>query len=79
VVPTPPPRTGADHDDGHLISFCAPFNISGQPALSVPGAVVDGLPIGVQLVAAHGREDVLIRLGAQLEEETGWLHRHPPV
>lgn len=78
VVPVPPPRTGADHDDAHLITFCAPFNISGQPAMSVPGAVVDGLPIGVQLVAAHGREDVLIRLAAQLEEATGWLDRRPP-
>lgn len=78
VVPVPPPRTGADHDDAHLISFCAPFNISGQPAMSVPGAVVGGLPIGVQLVAAHGREDILIRLAAQLEEVTGWLDRRPP-
>ena len=78
VVPTPPPRTGADHDDAHLISFCAPFNISGQPAMSVPGAVVDGLPIGVQLVAAHGREDLLIRLAAELEQVTGWLDRRPP-
>lgn len=78
VVPVPPPRTGADHDDAALIGFCVPFNISGQPAISVPGAVVDGLPIGVQLVAAHGREDVLIRLAAQLEEITGWLDRWPP-
>jgi amidase len=78
VVPVPPPRTGDDHDDVHLISFCAPFNISGQPAMAVPGAVVDGLPIGVQLVAAHGRDDVLIRVAAQLEEATGWLDRWPP-
>jgi amidase len=78
VVPVPPPLTGGEHDDAHLISCCAPFNLSGQPAISVPGAVVDGLPIGVQLVAAHGREDVLIRLAAQLEEVTGWLDRHPP-
>ena len=78
VVPVPPPRTGDDHDDAALIAFCVPFNISGQPAISVPGAVVDGLPIGVQLVAAHGREDVLIRLAAQLEAVTGWLDRWPP-
>ena len=78
VVPVPPPRTGDAHDDAHLISFCAPFNISGQPAISIPGAVVEGLPIGVQLVAAHGREDVLIRVAAQLETATGWLDRHPP-
>lgn len=78
VVPVPPPRTGADHDDVMLITYAAPFNISGQPAMAVPGAVHDGLPIGVQLVAAHGREDVLIRLAAQLEAETGWLDRRPP-
>ncbi len=79
VVPVPPPRTGDDHDDAMLITFCAPFNISGQPAMAVPGAVHDGLPIGVQLVARHGREDVLVRLAAQLEAETGWLDRRPPT
>ncbi len=79
VVPVPPPRTGDHHDDVALITFCAPFNISGQPAMAVPGAVHDGLPIGVQLVAAHGREDVLVRLAAQLESETGWLDRRPPT
>ncbi len=77
VVPVPPPRTGDDHDDVMLITSAAPFNISGQPAMAVPGDVVDGLPIGVQLVAAHGREDVLVRLAAQLEAETGWLDRRP--
>ncbi|MDZ7674584.1 MAG: amidase [Acidimicrobiales bacterium] len=79
VVPTPPPRTGDDHDDTHLIAWCAPFNVSGQPAMAIPATVVDGLPIGVQLVAAHGREDLLIRLAAQLEQETGWLDRRPPA
>ena len=79
VVPVPPPRTGDDHDDVMLITWAAPFNISGQPAMAVPGGVVDGLPIGVQLVARHGREDVLVRLAAQLEAETGWLDRHPPA
>lgn len=78
VVPTPPPRTGDDHDDAHLISWCAPFNVSGQPAMAVPASMHAGLPVGVQLVAAHGREDTLIRLAAQLEAETGWLERHPP-
>ncbi len=78
AVPVPPPRTGDEHDDQMLITWLAPFNLSGQPAMVVPGGVHAGLPIGVQLVAAHGREDVLIRLAAQLEAETGWLDRHPP-
>ncbi len=53
---------------GRFAAFAPPFNISGQPAISVAlyrGA--EGLPIGVRLAAASGREDVLIRIAAQLE------------
>jgi amidase len=57
-----------------------PFNITGQPALSLPLSWTDeGLPIGIQLIAAYGREDVLIRLGSQLEAASPWAHRRPPV
>jgi amidase len=60
--------------------FTASFNIGGQPAISVPtGQSADGLPIGVQLVAAHGREDLLIRVAAQLEEALPWAGRRPGV
>jgi amidase len=37
------------------------------------------LPVGVQLVAAYGREDVLIRVASQLEQTAPWRDRHPPV
>ena len=63
-----------------LTSFSMPFNVSGQPAISLPlhwnG---DGLPIGVQLVAAYGREDVLLRVASQLEQAQPWAQRRPPV
>jgi amidase len=60
--------------------FTAPFNIGGQPALSVPtGQSADGLPIGVQIVAAHGREDLLLRVAAELEETLPWAGRRPRV
>jgi amidase len=54
--------------------FTPPFNVSGQPAISLPlhqsGA---GLPIGIQLVAPYAREDLLLRVAAQLEREVdGW-------
>ena len=56
------------------------INATGQPALSLPlGWPDDGLPRGVQFVAAYGREDVLVRLGAQLEAAAPWAHRRPTV
>ncbi|MGF1595679.1 MAG: amidase [Acidimicrobiales bacterium] len=62
------------------IAFTSPFNASGQPAASVPlhwnGA---GLPIGVQLVAAPWREEVLFRVAAQLEVAHPWADRRPPI
>jgi amidase len=60
--------------------FTPAFNSSGQPAISLPLHWNEtGLPIGVQLVAAYGREDVLVKVAAQLEAAQPWAHRHPPV
>ena len=63
-----------------IVPFMAPFNVSGQPAISLPlGWSASGLPIGVQIVARHGAEDVLIRLASQLEVAMPWADRHPPI
>jgi len=63
---------------GAWVSFTSQFNISGQPAISLPlHRNADGLPIGMQLVAAYGREDVLIRVASQLEQATPWAHLKP--
>src|SRR5262249_29214469 len=63
-----------------LIPFTPPFNITGQPAMSLPlHWNAEGLPIGVQLVADAGREDVLIRVAAQLEQARPWTGRRPAV
>jgi amidase len=64
-------------------NFCphtAPFNVTGQPAISLPLCVSDeGLPIGVQLVARFGDESTLIRMAAQLEKVMPWRQRLPPL
>ena len=61
-------------------TFTAVFNQSGQPAISVPlHRTADGLPVGTQFVAAYGREDLLIRVAAQLEQEVRWADTRAPV
>lgn len=60
-------------------TFTSPFNTSGQPAISLPLGASDGLPVGIQLVAAYGREDVLLDVAAQLEEAINWSQNRAPI
>jgi amidase len=63
-----------------VATFSALANITGQPAISLPLHWSDeGLPIGAQLVAPYGREDLLLRVAAQLEEARPWAGREPAV
>jgi amidase len=61
-----------------LACYTLPFNLTGQPGISLPlHWNAAGLPIGVQLVAAYGREDLLIRVAARLEDAMPWRDRRP--
>jgi amidase len=73
--PLKPSRLSAE-----WVRFTSQFNMSGQPAISLPlGRTATGLPVGVQLVAAYGREDVLLRVAAQLEAAAPWKSFTPTV
>ncbi len=90
---TPPPLLGSLNQNDRsldprdwlnklftLIPFTPLFNMTGQPAISLPlGQSSEGLPIGVQLVARYGDEATLLRLAAQLEQALPWTLRHPSI
>ncbi|MDO5059293.1 MAG: amidase, partial [Neisseria sp.] len=61
----------------HYIGYTVPFNMAGNPAASVPLYLHEGLPVGTQFAAAHGREDILLRLAAQLEQIQPWVDKMP--
>lgn len=65
--------------------FTLPFNLSGQPAISLPGGFTEGdadwprgLPTGVQLVAPFGDESLLLSVAAALETASGFTDQVPP-
>ena len=93
VTPTtaqPPPKIGeltpthedplrASHRSLPYATFTSPFNTTGQPAISLPMGSSEGLPVGTQLVAGYGREDILISVGSQLEAEARWSRERSPI
>ena len=87
VIAEPPPKLGELRDPTtgtkrlrELLLFTAQFNITGQPAISLPMHTSnDGLPIGVQLAAAMHGESLLLQVGQQLENVSSWYSRKPAV
>jgi amidase len=91
VLGTLPPRTeDLDPVAGELktfdkrtaasFPFTAPFNMTGQPSISLPLAQsTSGLPIGMMFTARYGDEATLFRLAAQLEKAQPWADRRPPI
>ncbi len=60
--------------------FTLPMNLSGQPAIALPTRMTpQGLPLGTQLTAAYGREDLLLRVASQVEVARPWHENKPAI
>lgn len=86
VTPTvpedPPLREGLNGNNATIIfnRFTSPFNLTGLPAISIPcGFSSNGLPIGMQLVAAPYNESTLLRAARAYENATEWHLRKPTL
>ena len=79
-APTPLGDYAKGYESGRGSAFTRPFNVTGQPAISVPlGWPDDGFPRGVQLIAPMGRDDLLITVAAALEAVEPWAQRRATV
>jgi len=75
-----PPEASAFTEPNPLMAFTAPFNMSGNPTLSLPGGDGKGAPPpSLQLVGRHLGEATLIRLGAAYERATEWHTQRPSI
>ena len=86
VAAFPPDRIEPAHWPEHpwdwirWAEFSYPFNMSGQPAASVPcGFTPDGLPVGLQIVGRRGADADVLRAAATFERARPWAHRRPPL
>ena len=91
VMGSPPPPIGfidpvglepreVNRRQGQVFPYTPPFNISGQPSMSLPLAwSASGLPIGMMFSARYADEATLFRLAGQLEKEAPWKDRRPPI
>jgi amidase len=62
---------------GEFTPFTPIVNVTGQPAAMVPFGIVDGLPVGVQLIGRPADESTLFRLSAQIEQAHPWAELLP--
>jgi aspartyl-tRNA(Asn)/glutamyl-tRNA(Gln) amidotransferase subunit A len=76
----PPEIAGTPIDAYGWIPFTFPFNMTGQPAASVPcGFTRDGLPIGLQIVGRRFDDATVLRAARAFEEAHPWADRRPPA
>jgi aspartyl-tRNA(Asn)/glutamyl-tRNA(Gln) amidotransferase subunit A len=80
ALPPPPVEVPNPADFLNWLPFITVFNMTGQPAASVPaGWTDDGLPVGLQIVGRAHDEATVLRAAAAFEEACPWSHRRPPL
>ncbi|MCP3992165.1 MAG: amidase [Actinomycetia bacterium] len=86
TMPATAPRVdvlyhGPDFDRWNdAVPFTLPFNLTGQPAASIPvGVSSDGLPVGMQIAASHLREDLVLRASRAILDMLGWRWPEPSL
>ncbi len=86
VPPFPVHTQGMEKVDGQIVhpfqwlSFTFPFNMTGQPAASVPaGFTESGLPVGLQIVGRHLDDPAVMRACANFEKARPWADKWPPL
>jgi aspartyl-tRNA(Asn)/glutamyl-tRNA(Gln) amidotransferase subunit A len=86
ITPTSPSvafQLGAKTNDPYQMYlndiFTIPVNIAGLPAISVPSGFSDGLPVGLQFIAPHLREDTLFRIAHAYQQATDWHTQTPSL
>jgi aspartyl-tRNA(Asn)/glutamyl-tRNA(Gln) amidotransferase subunit A len=57
--------------------YTIPANLAGLPGMSIPAGLVDGLPVGLQLVGNHFQEGRLLAAAHQFQQATDWHTRRP--
>ena len=77
---TPQPARPSGSPDAHTsLSFTSPFNITGQPAISIPMGLVGGLPVGLQIIGHRGADQQVLDVAAGFERERGPAPRPPTM
>jgi aspartyl-tRNA(Asn)/glutamyl-tRNA(Gln) amidotransferase subunit A len=83
TTPTPAFAIGAKTDDPITMYlndiYTIGANLAGLPAVSVPCGLVDGLPVGLQIIGPHFAEERLLGAAHAWQRETDWHRRHPPM
>jgi aspartyl-tRNA(Asn)/glutamyl-tRNA(Gln) amidotransferase subunit A len=79
-APAPQAIAGQPISRRGWIPFTYPFNLTGQPAISIPcGWTADGLPVGLQLVGRRLEDGLVLRAAAGFEAATRWADKHPAL